>query len=215
MRFDSVLFDLDGTLLYTLPDMRAALNRALALNGFPERTLPEVRSFVGNGVRKLIERAVPEGDGNPRFEAVWQEYNTYYALHGCDTTAPYPGVPELLDALRTRGVRTAVVTNKTHSDAEPMIRRFFGDRIGLTGGKTPEYATKPAPDSLLAALAALGTVPARALYVGDSGVDAQTARNAQVACVLAAWGYWDRDRLEACPALGLISAPAELLTYLE
>ena len=211
-RFDAVLFDLDGTLLYTLPDMREALNRALTLCGHPTHTLEEVRTFVGNGVRKLVERAVPAGaDPDPVYEA----YEAWYARHGQDHVTVYPGIRETLAALRALGLRTGVVTNKNHADAVPMIERFFGPDMDVTEGKRPGRPVKPSPESLWDALKYLDVPRERALYVGDSGVDAATAANAGLACVLVSWGYRDRQELETCRALGVIDRPEELIDYIK
>lgn len=212
-RFDAVLFDLDGTLLYTLPDIAGAVNAALRSVGCPEHTEHEIRSMVGNGARMLITRALGEGR-EALLEQTLAYYSEYYAAHSQERVTPYPGIPEMLDELRARGIRTACVSNKDTTDAAPMVARFLGDRIAHTEGKNPDRPTKPAPDAVYAALAVLGVSKDRALYVGDSGVDSQTAQNAGMPCVLCDWGYWDRSRLEECTALGIIHAPAELLQYL-
>lgn len=212
MKYDAVLFDLDGTLLYTLPDMRDALNYALALRGHPPRTLEEVRSFVGNGVRKLVERALPPGAAD--LEAVYETYEAYYAVHGRDHVTVYPGIRELLAELGRRGVAAGVVTNKTHPAAAAMIEAFFGGGIAVTEGKKEGRPTKPSPESLRDAMAALGAARERTLYVGDSEVDADTAKNAGVACVLVSWGYREAEALARCPALGVVRDPSELLTFI-
>ena len=211
LRFDTVLFDLDGTLLYTLPDIREAVNHTMRAYGWPEHTMEETRGFIGNGVRKLLERAMPSG-------AVWSDeifrcYEDYYAVHGSDHVTVYPGVREMLAALRKRGVRTGVVTNKTHPSAAAMIDAFFGPTMEVTEGKRPNRPAKPAPEAVWDAMAALDAVRERTLYVGDSGVDAQTAASAGIACVLAAWGYWERERLERCEAMAVIDRPEELMEY--
>jgi len=206
----TVLFDLDGTLLYTLPDMRRALNHALALRGFPPRTMEEVRSFVGNGVRRLVERGLPPG-AEAAAEAVYRDYEAYYAVHGQEHVEYYPGIRELLSALRARGIRLGVVTNKTHAAAESMIRRFFGDTMDVTEGKREGRPTKPSPEAVWDAMAALGAERTSTLYVGDSAVDARTAENAGIGCVLASWGYRDRAELESCGALGVIDRAEQLL----
>lgn len=211
-RFDAVLFDLDGTLLYTLPDIAAAVNAALREMRRPERTVEEIRSMVGNGARTLIARALGAGQ-EALIDDTLSVYARLYAAHAQDHVTPYPGVPELLCALSRRGICTACVTNKDHTDAAPMLAHFFGDALSHVEGRKPNRPPKPAPDAVLAALAALGVSRDRALYVGDSGVDSETARNAALPCVLCDWGYWDRDKLENCAALGIISAPAELLQY--
>ena len=213
-RFDTVLFDLDGTLLYTLPDMRLALNRALERFGHPPRTMEEVRSFVGNGVRKLVERALPPG-AEADADGVYRCYSEWYSLHGQEHVVYYPGIRELLAVLRERGIRTGVVTNKTHADADAMIRRFFGDSVEVTEGKRDGRPTKPSPEAVWDAMKILGVSPERTLYVGDSGVDAETARNASIACVLVSWGYRDRTELERHGVLGVADTAAELLNYID
>ncbi len=211
--YDFVIFDLDGTLLYTLPDLTGSLNAALTACGYPPRTPEETRLFVGNGVRRLVARGLPGGTENPQYEAVYAAFAAHYAVHGCDRTVPYPGILPLLDGLNGRGVGTAVVSNKNDSDAGPMIRRFFADRIAVTIGKKPEYGVKPAPDAVWEAMARLGAAAERTVYVGDSEVDFATAQNAGLDCVLVSWGYRERDALAALGAAGLIDEPAELLTY--
>ena len=213
-RFDAVLFDLDGTLLYTLPDMRLALNRALERFGHPPRTLEEVRSFVGNGVRRLVERALPPG-AEADADGVYRCYSEWYSLHGQERVEYYPGIRETLAALRARGIRTGVVTNKTHADADAMIRRFFGGDVDVTEGKREGRPTKPDPRALRDAMALLGAGPERTLYVGDSGVDAETAKNAGVACALVSWGYRDRAELARCGALAVADTAEELLNLID
>lgn len=212
-RFDAVLFDLDGTLLYTLEDIAFSVNAALREVGRPERTKTEIRSMVGNGARMLITRALGAGQ-EARIDQTLEIYSAIYAAHAQEHAVPYDGIPELLDALAERGVRAACVTNKDHSDAVPMLQRLFGDRLAHVEGRKACRPAKPAPDAVFSALAALGVDASRALYVGDSGVDSETAKNAALPCLLCAWGYWDREKLESCAALGILSAPAELLHYL-
>ena len=211
-RFDAILFDLDGTLLYTLADIAAAVNGALREMHRPERTVAQVRSMVGNGAKMLITRALGAGQ-EALIDDTLDIYAKLYAAHAQEHAAPYEGIPELLDALHERGIQTACVTNKDHTDAVPMLHKFLGDKISHVEGRKPGRPTKPAPDAVFAALSALGIEPSRALYVGDSGVDSETAKNASLPCVLCDWGYWDREKLENCAALGIISAPAELLQY--
>jgi len=213
-RYDAVLFDLDGTLLYTLPDLYNSINYALEAHGYPRHTVDEVRRFVGDGAAALIARACPPGASPEEREAVRHTYSRHYGAHKNDNTAPYPGIDRVLSALAERGVGAAVVTNKTHLNAEPMIRAFFGNSIALVEGFKEGRPTKPAPDAALDAMRALGSTPERTLFVGDSGVDARTAENAGMDCLLAAWGYWDRDRLEACPALAILDRAEQILDYL-
>ena len=214
-QFDTVLFDLDGTLLNTLRDIADSLNYALARNGQPVRSREEVRAFIGRGIRMLVAQALPQGERDPRYEAIMADYRAHYAVHGCDQITVYPGIKPLLHKLRERGTALAVVTNKPHSDALPMIGKYFGALLPLTVGKKPEAAAKPAPDSVLAAMKILGADPARTLYVGDTEVDLQTAQNAGIPCVLVSWGYRDRAQLETLGALAVIDAPEELYPFVE
>lgn len=214
-QFDAVLFDLDGTLLYTLPDIAESLNRALESRGYPAHGLEAVRGFVGNGAARLVARALPGGADNPDYAAVRQAYDRIYAAHACDRTRPYPGVQELLAALKRRGIRTGVVTNKADSDARPMIRRYFPGMVDAVRGKREGCPTKPAPEAALAVLAELGCRRDRALLVGDSSVDRETARNAGLACVLVAWGYEDLTDPAPTPVLGILRRPEELLSYVD
>ena len=174
--YQLAIFDLDGTLLDTLADLRQGLNYALSTQGFAPRTLPEVRAFVGNGIRKLIERAVPAGTDEAQIEAVFEAFNPYYAVHCADFTTPYPGISELLRQLQADGVVSAVVSNK------------------------PDYAKdgvrkKPCPDAMFEGVRQLGAEALRAVYIGDSEVDVATARNAGMPCISVSWGFRDRDVL--------------------
>lgn len=209
-KLKAVLFDLDGTLLYTLPDIHLCLNRTLEAHGYAPCTASQTRSYIGGGVRQLLERAV--GKDAQDLDALCTEYGALYPLHAQDHVEFYPGIPELVEALRGRGLLTGVVTNKPHAAAVAMIERFCGKSMDVTIGKREGCPAKPAPDSLLEAVEALGLAPEEVLYVGDAPVDAETARNGALPCVLVSWGYSDREVLEGCEALALIDAPAALLS---
>ena len=208
MRFDTVIFDLDGTLLYTLEGLHQSVNHALRVHGLPELTIAETRRFVGNGSVKLIERAAKGAADD--LAALHETYCDHYTRHAAEGTRPYDGVPEFLDALRAAGIKTAVVSNKPDRDAVPMIAQYFGDRIAVTIGKKPEYEPKPAPRAVWEAMEKLGADKGRALYVGDSDTDYFTAKNAGIPAVLVSWGYRDRDELEGCGALAVVHSVAEL-----
>ena len=213
MRFDTVIFDLDGTLLYTLEGLHNSVNHALRTHGLPELTLAETRRFVGNGSRKLIERAIKGAAAD--FEAVHESYCDHYSRHAHEGTRPYEGIPEMLDALKAAGIQTAVVSNKPDRDAVPMIARYFGERIAVTIGKKPEYDPKPDPRAVWEAMEKLGADKGRTLYVGDSDTDFFTAENAGIPCALVSWGYRDLDELEGCGALAVVHSVAELATLIE
>lgn len=212
--YNTFIFDLDGTLLNTLDDLAASVNYALRTHGMPERTQDEVRSFVGNGVRLLMERAIPEGTDNPRFEETFATFRQYYMDHSLDKTRPYEGIPEMIHALKQRGCRLAVVSNKFYAATQELIRHFFPEITVAIGEHESEgIRKKPAPDTVFEALRQLGVGKENAVYVGDSDVDLQTAHNSGLPCISVLWGFRDRDFLLAHGATTFISQPKELLSY--
>ena len=215
MRYQTYVFDLDGTLLDTLGDLAASTNYALRTHGMPEHSLDDVRRFVGNGVRVLMERAVPQGAENPQFEAAFQTFRTHYMQHSLDTTKPYDGILETLEALKADGCRLAVVSNKMMAATQELCRHFFRDTIEVAIGEHEAQGIrkKPAPDTVNEAFRQLGVGKERAVYVGDSDVDILTARNSGLPCISVLWGFRDRDFLIQHGAETFISAPSELLLY--
>jgi phosphoglycolate phosphatase len=212
--YSTYIFDLDGTLLDTLGDLAASVNYALRTHGMPEHSLDDVRRFVGNGVRKLMERAVPDGADNPRFDETFATFRQYYMAHSLDTTRPYEGIPETLAALKARGCHLAVVSNKMMAATQELCHHFFPDTIEVAIGEDEAAGIrrKPAPDTVFAALKALGVGKEDAAYVGDSDVDILTACNAGIPCISVLWGFRDRDFLISHGAQTFITHPAELLT---
>ena len=211
--YTTYIFDLDGTLLETLDDLAASVNYALRTHGMPGHSTDDVRRFVGNGVRKLMERAVPDGADNPLFEEAFATFRQHYMTHSLDTTRPYKGVPETLAALKARGCRLAVVSNKMMAATQSLCSHFFPDTIEVAIGEheAEGIRKKPAPDTVIAALDALGVGKERAVYVGDSDVDIQTARNSGLPCISVLWGFRDRDFLKQHGAESFISTPSELI----
>ena len=207
------IFDLDGTLLDTLDDLAASTNYALRTHGMPEHSIDDVRRFVGNGVRKLMERAIPDGANNPQFEATFATFREHYMHHSLDTTRPYDGIPEMLAALKAKGCRLAVVSNKMMAATQELCRYFFPDTIEVAIGEneTEGIKKKPAPDTVFAALKALNASPENAVYVGDSDVDIETARNAGLPCISVLWGFRDRAFLLNHGATTFVASPEELL----
>ena len=179
----------------------------------PGHTVEAIRGFVGNGVRLLMERAVPQGAQNPYFEEIFSTFRQYYMQHSLDTTRPYQGIPETLEALKTRGCRLAVVSNKMMPATQALCKHFFPDTIEVAIGEheAEGIRKKPAPDTVIAALKALGVGKEQAVYVGDSDVDIQTARNSGIPCISVLWGFRDRDFLKQNGAETFISTPSELL----
>jgi phosphoglycolate phosphatase len=211
--YNTYIFDLDGTLLDTLTDLAASTNYALRTHGMPEHTIDEVRRFVGNGVRILMERAVPDGTDNPLFDEAFATFRQHYMEHSLDTTRPYEGVPEMLAALKAKGCHLAVVSNKMMAATQELCRHFFPETIEVAIGENEAEGIrkKPAPDTVIAALRQLGVGEEGAVYVGDSDVDIATARNSNLPCISVLWGFRDRDFLLQHGASTLISAPKELL----
>ena len=212
-QYKTYIFDLDGTLLDTLGDLAAATNYALRTHGLPEHSVDDVRRFVGNGVRKLMERAIPDGTDNPRFDETFATFRQYNMAHSLDTTRPYQGIPETLEALKARGCRLAVVSNKMLAATQSLCRHFFPDTIEVAIGEDEAAGIrkKPAPDTVMAALKALGLGKEQAVYVGDSDVDIQTAHNSGLPCISVLWGFRSRDFLLQNGAETFISTPEELL----
>lgn len=211
--YQTYIFDLDGTLLSTLDDLAASTNYALRSNGMPEHSVDDVRRFVGNGVRLLMERAVPGGAANPKFDAAFTAFKQHYLEHSLDSTKPYPGVLAMLAELKARGKRMAVVSNKFYAATQELCRHFFGDSIEVAIGEREGIRKKPAPDTVEEALRQLGVGKEGAVYVGDSDVDVATARNSGLPCISVLWGFRDKDFLIEYGAETFISSPAELLDY--
>ena len=211
--YNTYIFDLDGTLLDTITDLAASCNYALRTHGMPEHSVDDVRRFVGNGVRKLMERAIPNGVENPDFEATFATFREHYMHHSLDTTQPYPGIPEVLAELKARGCRLAVVSNKMMAATVELCHHFFPNTIEVAIGEheAEGIRKKPAPDTVFAALRELGVEKDRAVYVGDSDVDVQTAANSGLPCISVLWGFRDRNFLIQHGAKTFISAPSELL----
>lgn len=210
MKYSTYIFDLDGTLLNTLADLAASCNHALRTFGMPQRTTDEVRRFVGNGVRLLMERAVPQGAANPQFEACLAEFRQHYLHHSLDTTQPYAGIPAMLQRLKERGCQVAVVSNKFYDATRALCAHFFGDTVGVAIGERENIRKKPAPDTVVEALRQLGAHAEGAVYVGDSEVDVETAQNCHMPCISVLWGFRDRDFLAEHGATTFIESPQQL-----
>jgi phosphoglycolate phosphatase len=194
-RYDVVLFDLDGTLLNTLEDLTDAVNHTLRQFGYPPRTREEVRLSVGNGVRRLVERMLPQGAADPDMENALAAFKQYYTAHCNVHTHPYDGVVEAMAALCEAGVTLGIVSNKNDAAVKALAQAYFGSLVSVAIGGRDGVPRKPAPDMPLLALEALGATPERALFVGDSGVDAQTARNTGMDCMLVSWGFRTPEEL--------------------
>lgn len=210
MNKTAVIFDLDGTLLDTLDDLRDALNYTLHAFGYPQRTLDEVRRFVGNGIPNLIERATSP---DAPIQEMLDVFLPYYQRHNMDKTRPYAGVSEMLDRLKEQGRLMAIVTNKVHAASQALCGRFF-PQVDVVVGSQPGLPNKPAPDMVRAAMERLGVGPEETVYVGDSEVDLATARNTGLDCVCVTWGFRDREELERQGGTVFAASPTELVRLL-
>lgn len=214
MKVETVIFDLDGTLLDTLEDLTNAVNHALLEFDMPKRDISEIRRFVGNGIRRLMVRAVPDGEGNPDFEAVFAAFKRYYDIHCNDKTKPYEGVPELIDALRGKNIKLAIVSNKVDSAVQTLNKRYF-PQISVAVGDREGMQRKPAPDSVYEAMSQCKAERDTTVYVGDSEVDIETAENAGIKCISALWGFRDKEQLLESGAEILLEKPLTLLELIE
>ncbi|MCQ2224007.1 MAG: HAD-IIIA family hydrolase [Bacteroidaceae bacterium] len=211
MKYKAIIFDLDGTLTDTLYDLKESTNYALRQMGWPERSLDEVRQFVGNGVRRLMERAVPRDAEEMEFVECFQHFQEHYVEHCQDHTGIYPGIDELLHELKARGYKMAIVSNKMQAGVDELYQTFFSETIDFAIGETAELRRKPFPDMVYAALDNLGVKPEEAVYVGDSEVDMATARNAGLPCISVLWGFRDQDYLREIGAFRMVETPQEIL----
>jgi phosphoglycolate phosphatase len=213
MKYKAIIFDLDGTLTDTLEDLYLSVNHALRSCDFPERSLDEVRRFVGNGVRKLVERSVPEDTDSIKLEHCFEAFRAHYIIHCQDHTCLYPGVASLLTALHAKGYRMAVVSNKLQKGVDELADLFFNGVIDVAIGEQQGVPRKPEPDMVIQALERLGVSKEEAIYVGDSDVDLQTASNAGLPCISVLWGFRSRDFLVAHGATIFAERPQDILDF--
>lgn len=212
---DTVIFDLDGTLLNTLEDLADSVNYALKEHNCPERTYDEVRSFVGNGVRMLIKRSVPYGTDDEKYEKIFSCFREYYLQNMYNKTAPYKDITELLSFLKNNGYKIGVVSNKLDQAVKELCEDFFAGMIHCAKGAKGESDRKPNPENVYACIESLGSEKAGCVYVGDSEVDLQTAQNAGVDCVCITWGFRTEEELIAAGATKTAHAPMDLINFLK
>ena len=213
-KYKAVIFDLDGTLLNTLEDLMNSVNHGLTFANMPERTLDEIRHFVGNGVQRLIELAVPKGTDMEKTEMVFSMFKEHYALHCNDKTDLYPGIPELLQELKERGFLMAIVSNKLQEGVDALSRQYFAPYTEVAIGAREGILKKPAPDTVFEALKILGISKEEAVYVGDSEVDIATAANAGMECITVSWGFRTRQEQEKAGGKIFVDKPEEIISLL-
>ena len=211
MSYKAVIFDLDGTILDTLQDLANSLNYALRTHGYPERTLDEVRRFIGNGIRVLVQRGCPAGTADEAQEAALATFRVHYDAHCKDFTGPYDGIHDLLNALREQGIRTAVVSNKIEPAVIVLCDEHFPNQFEYMVGNRPDLAPKPSPDSVNEVIEKLGLERKDIVYIGDTEVDIETARNAGIDCIGVDWGFRDGEYLRELGAKYIVAKPLDVL----
>ena len=215
MKYTTIVFDCDGTLLDTLTDLRNAVNYVLRTHDLPERSIPEVKAALGNGVAHLMRQSLPDSISEAQFNTYLDEFKAYYGEHLQDYTAPYPGMLDVLDTLRAKGYKLAIVSNKIQEGITPLNKEYFGDRLPVAIGERPGLQRKPAPDMVLQALKELGSTQDESIYIGDSEVDVATAKNSGLLCIGVTWGFRD-EQLHKDLGVKYIARKAEdIITIIE
>jgi phosphoglycolate phosphatase len=213
-KFNTIIFDMDGTLLNTIGDIADSVNYILKKYNFPVRTYEEILSFVGNGSAKLLELSLPEGRNTLNFESILEEYLNHYLRNNNIKTAPYQGIMELLEELYEKNYKLAIVSNKHDDNIKSLNKMYFGDYVKTAIGQSDDVKRKPAPDMVYNALNELSADIEKALYIGDSEVDILTAKNANMPCISVTWGFRDKEFLREHGAEYLIDEPGQLLEFL-
>ena len=214
MRYKAVLFDMDGTVLDTLGDLTNAVNHSLGVFSMPERSMAEVAGFLGNGARYLIEHAVAPGTSPELAAKVLEYYSPWYNAHCAILTAPYPGIVSLMEALKAAGVKQAVISNKQDSAVKPLAAQHFPGLLDFAVGESATVRRKPNPDAVLTALREMGVRREEAIYVGDTEVDIETAKNAGLECAVVSWGFRTVEQLRTVWDGRIFSSADELKAYL-
>lgn len=195
MKYELLIFDLDGTILETLQDLYQSVKYGLSVNGLPERTIEEVRAFVGNGIKNLMVRSCPEGSTQEVIDKMHESFLSHYSVHKADNTAPYDGIVDMLKRLKEKGYILTVVSNKDDSAVKPLCEKFFPGIFDYALGNNPSVKRKPDPDMVEKVMEKFGKNTQNTAYIGDSEVDILTAQNANLPCITVTWGFRDEDEL--------------------
>lgn len=214
-KINTVIFDMDGTVLNTLEDLTDAVNHVFSQFALPPRSIDEYRKFFGNGIGYAMKCAAPEGTPDTLINKMIPVFREYYDMHCLDKTKPYDGILELMKSLKTKGYKMAIVSNKIDSAVKELNDRFFSDYVSVAIGEKVKVRRKPAPDTVIAALKELQSERSEAVYVGDSEVDLQTARNAGLPCIAVLWGFRDKDHLTENGATTFAKKPMDVACILE
>lgn len=215
MKYTTIVFDCDGTLLDTLTDLRNAVNYVLRAHDLPERSVSEVKAALGNGVAHLMRQSLPDSISEAEFNTCLDEFKAYYGEHLQDYTAPYPGMLDVLDTLRAKGYKLAIVSNKIQEGITPLNKEYFGDRLPVAIGERPGLQRKPAPDMVLQALKELGSTQSESIYIGDSEVDVATAKNSGLLCIGVTWGFRDEQLHKDLGVTHIARKAEDIVTIIE
>ena len=210
MRYKAVLFDMDGTVLDTLDDLADSVNRSLREFGLPEVSRFQVGQSLGNGAKYLIRHCLPEGSDEALCEQVLSFYKPWYDAHCRIKTKPYDGILQLMETLRADGVSQAIISNKPDSAVQELAEAFFPGLMDVVIGESPAVKRKPSPDTVLAAASQMGLMASDCVYIGDTEVDLETARNAGMDCIPVSWGFRTEEQLRAAGAEEIIRSPEDL-----
>ena len=213
MKYNTVIFDLDGTLLNTLEDLTDCVNHTMRVFEYKERTIDEVRRFVGNGIGMLVRRAIPDNVTEEQYDKVFAEFKKYYTENCQIKTRPYEGVLDLVNKLYNMGIKLAIVTNKNQKAVNELNKKYFGGIINVAVGDNGIRERKPSAEPIMEALRLLGSKPEETIYVGDSEVDVATAQNSKLYGICVTWGFRDKEQLTEAGARRFIDTPHELLKY--
>lgn len=211
MSYNTYIFDLDGTLLNTLEDLKNSTNYAMEQMGYPMHTTDEVRRFVGNGIAMLIKRAIPQGTSPEDEKKALEIFKSHYIVHLNDNTAAYPGIVDMLNDLKCKGFKTGVVTNKNEDAAKELVERYFGNSFDCVVGHRDGLASKPDPAAVNIAMNELEAEKDKTIFIGDSDVDVMTAHNANLRCIGVLWGFRDEETLKSVGADYIVSSAKEIL----
>lgn len=212
---NTFIFDLDGTLLNTLNDLADSTNFALSKNGYKERTVDEVRRFLGTGVKNLISKAVPQGESDEMIEKCIADFKEHYSVNMRNKTKPYDGIMTVLKTLKEKGMNVGVVSNKFDKAVKELCKDYFGELVDIAVGEREGIAKKPAPDSVIEAMRVLGANKEEVLYIGDSDTDMETAINANVDSIGVTWGFRDKELLIETGAKYIAEKPMDILNIAE
>ncbi|MDU1973686.1 MAG: HAD family hydrolase [Veillonella sp.] len=215
MKYTTIVFDCDGTLLDTSTDLYNSVNYVLRKHNFPEKSLSEVKAALGNAVTYLMRQCLPSTVAENELEPYIEEFKAYYGEHLKDTTAPYPGILDMLDVLRDQGYKLAIVSNKIQEGVTPLNKEYFGNRLPVAIGERPGLQRKPAPDMVLQALKELGSTPEESIYVGDSEVDVATAKNSGLLCIGVTWGFREESLLHELGVKHIARKAEDIITIIE